>query len=154
MVFDKETVLFIKDQIKIEKNLLTVEGQRILAKACMLNVLFMKQDNFLKKKKRPSDEFVQDFINFHEKNPSFRNGLAGQIVQLAISRAKNAYSSIPPRLMDFFCLVSNIDRKAGELLSAQFDGPSVRGMIIYKKKTAGYAKKNILYAEIKMTGCR
>ena len=51
MVFDKETVLFIKDQSKIEKNLLTVEGQRILAKACMLNALFVKQNNVLKKKK-------------------------------------------------------------------------------------------------------
>ena len=58
-----------------------------------------------------------------------------------MSRAENACSSIPPRLMDFFCLVSNIDRKAGELLSAQFDGPSVRGMIVHKKKTAGHAEK-------------
>ena len=74
MVFDKETALFVKDQSKIEKKLLTVEGQRILAKACVLNALFVKQNNVLKKIKRASDEFVQDFIDFHEKIRLFEMG--------------------------------------------------------------------------------
>jgi hypothetical protein len=141
VVFDKETVLFIKSQSKINKKILTIEGRSIIAVTTMLNKLFTKQENELKNTTSHSDKFVQEFIEFYEKHPSFRNGLAGQIVQLALSRAKNAYSSIPPRLMDFFCLISNIDRKAAEIVSAQLDGPSVRGMIVHKKRTAGFAER-------------
>lgn len=84
---------------------------------------------------------MQEFIDLYEKDPSFKNELAGQIVQVTILHANNAHASIPSRLMDFFCLVSNIDRKTGEVASAQFDGPSVHRRIIHKKKTARFAER-------------
>ena len=141
VVFDEEAVSFIKSQSKIDKTLLTIDGQSIISSACLLNNLFKKQENELKKRQSHSDEFAQEFFDFYEKHPSFQNGLAGQIAQLTISRAKNACAPIPSRLVDFFCLASNKDRKAGEVLSAQFDGPTARRMIVHEKKTAGFAEK-------------
>ena len=68
--------MFIKSQSKIDKKLLTIEGQSIIATTTMLKTLFLKQENELKKRTSHSNKFVQEFIDFYEKHPSFRNGLA------------------------------------------------------------------------------
>ena len=55
VVLDKETIMFIKSQSKIDKKLLTIEGQSIIATTTMLKTLFLKQENELKKRISHSD---------------------------------------------------------------------------------------------------
>lgn len=133
-MFDDKVVECVKNVTKTNIGLLTEHGKFTLTKIRVLRDLFLKKDEDKKKRLVYTDKFLNEFIEFYEKNEKFQGSLLCQIVELVMARCKNYKSQIPPKVMDFFCLISNFNQASAEILAAQFDGPTIRSIARHRKK--------------------